>query len=243
MCTAKRKEVELHMSIAGINTVRTNENNSAASQGSILDKDDFLLLLVAQLKAQDPLKPMDSTEFTAQLAQFSSLEQLYNVNDNLEYLQLYQASINNSQAVSLIGKSIKASGNVIAAHDGKAGTLHFALASDAEGVFVSIYDSTGALVKSVEQGALGAGEQTIQWDGTNNAGEKVPDGIYTFEIMAIDDNEDIVNSATFTVADVTGITFKNGIVYLVAGDREIPIGDVVEVTESDSQRKDPMPGA
>jgi flagellar basal-body rod modification protein FlgD len=231
------------MSIAGIETVGTNENDSAVSQGSILDKDDFLLLLVAQLKAQDPLKPMDSTQFTAQLAQFSSLEQLYNVNDNLEYLQLYQASLNNSQAVSLIGKSIRAAGNAIAARDGIADPMHFALASDADGVFVSIYDSTGALVRSIEHGGLDAGEQTIQWDGMNNDGTKVPDGIYTFEIMAIDENENVVDTTTFTIANVTGITFKNGIVYLVAGTREIPIGDVVEVTESDSQLKDPMPGA
>ena len=77
------------MSIAGVEAISTNENDSRLSQGSILDKDDFLLLLVAQLKAQDPLKPMDSTQFTAQLAQFSSLEQLYNVNDNLEYLHYY----------------------------------------------------------------------------------------------------------------------------------------------------------
>lgn len=231
------------MSIAGIDAVKTNESGPLAGPGDILDKDDFLLLLVAQLKAQDPLKPMDSTEFTAQLAQFSSLEQLYNVNDNLEYLQLYQASMNNSQAVSLIGKSIKASGNAIAAHGGNADPIHFALASDADGVFVSIYDATGALVKTIESGGFGAGEQTIQWDGTNNEGQKVADGAYAFEIIAIDENENVVDTATFTVAKVTGITFKNGIVYLVAGNKEIPIGDVVEVTETEGQFNDPMPGA
>lgn len=231
------------MSIAGIDAVKTSESAPAAAPGDILDKDDFLLLLVAQLKAQDPLEPMDSTEFTAQLAQFSSLEQLYNVNDNLEYLQLYQASMNNSQAVSLIGKSIKAAGNSIAAHGGNADDIHFALASEADGVFVSIYDATGALVRTIESGGFSAGEQTIQWDGTNNEGHKVPNGVYAFEIMAVDENENVVDTVTFTIAEVTGITFKNGIVYLVAGSKEIPIGDVVEVTETESQRKDPMPGA
>jgi len=229
------------MSIAGIEAVKTNESDVVAPQGSILDKDDFLLLLVAQLKAQDPLKPMDSTEFTAQLAQFSSLEQLYNVNDNLKYLQLYQASINNSQAVSLIGKSIKASGNAIAVIDGNADPIIFDLTSDAAGVFVSIYDAAGALVKTIERSGLSAGEQSIEWDGTNNEGDQVPPGQYVFEIMAVDDDENVVDATSFTIAKVTGITFKNGIVYLVAGSQEIPIGDVVEVTETESQPKDPFP--
>src|SRR5210317_754089 len=97
----------------------TNEINTSASGGTLLaggksnvmGKDDFLNLLITQLQNQDPLKPTDSTEFTAQLAQFSSLEQLGNVNENLKQLQDFQASINNSQAVSLIGKEITATGN------------------------------------------------------------------------------------------------------------------------------------
>ena len=94
----------------------TNEINSSASSGALLSttqsnvmgKDDFLNLLITQLQNQDPLNPTDSTEFTAQLAQFSSLEQLGNVNENLTELKHFQASINNSQAVALIGKAITA---------------------------------------------------------------------------------------------------------------------------------------
>ena len=78
-----------------------------------LGKDDFLKLFVAQLENQDPLSPMESTEFTAQLAQFSSLEQLTNANQNLEYLLMYQSSMNNAEAVNFIGNTVKASGNSI----------------------------------------------------------------------------------------------------------------------------------
>ena len=81
--------------------------NASTAQSSaavkILGKDDFLNMLIAQLQHQDPLNPADSTEFTAQLAQFSSLEQLSNIHDSLENMEQFQASLTHSQAVSYIG--------------------------------------------------------------------------------------------------------------------------------------------
>ncbi|MBU8911758.1 MAG: flagellar hook assembly protein FlgD, partial [Desulfobacterales bacterium] len=73
---------------------------------STMGKDDFLKMMIAQLQHQDPLNPLDGTDFTAQLAQFSSLEQLSNMNTQLETLGLYQSSLNNAQSISLIGKEI-----------------------------------------------------------------------------------------------------------------------------------------
>ena len=84
-----------------------------------LGKDDFLKLFVAQLQNQDPLSPMESTEFTSQLAQFSSLEQLTNVNQNLDYLLMYQSSMNNAEAINFIGSTVKASGSSIGVKDGE----------------------------------------------------------------------------------------------------------------------------
>jgi len=72
-----------------------------------LGKDDFLILLTHQLKNQDPLNPMDGAEFTAELARFSSLEQLYNMNDNLKGLLDYQSSLNNGISAGIIGKNIR----------------------------------------------------------------------------------------------------------------------------------------
>ena len=116
-----------------------------------MDKDAFLNLLVTQLQNQDPLNPTDSVEFTAQLAQFSSLEQLSNVNDNLEQLQNYQASINNSQAVSLIGKDITAKGNALQLKDGGPAGCNFSLDGSAAIVTISLYDSTGEFVMILER--------------------------------------------------------------------------------------------
>ena len=84
-----------------------------ASGGSALGKDDFLKILVAQLQAQDPLAPMEGQEFASQLAQFSSLEQLTNVNDNLETSQAFDIAMSNSSAIALIGKNVDAPGNTV----------------------------------------------------------------------------------------------------------------------------------
>jgi len=222
------------MSIGGLDSVKMGGGDLTVSKTNILDKDDFLYLLVTQLKSQNPLEPMENTEFTAQLSQFSSLEQLRNINENIEYLQLYQASINNSQAVSFIGKNVKAAGNSIQLNNGVSDDIHFELAEDANAVFLNIYDSAGNLVKAVESGALSAGEQTLTWDSTNDEGHKVPDGIYTFEVLAADANDEMVGAKTFTTGKVTGVTFKNGATYLVAGNQEIPIGDVIQITETEN---------
>ena len=199
---------------------------------AVMGKDDFLHLLVTQLQHQDPLNPMDSTEFTAQLAQFTSLEQLNNMNENLSYLLLYQASINNSQAVGFIGKTLTALGDSINLADGIPDEIHFELAEDASDTSLNIYDSEGDLVRVLEGGGLDAGKQTMEWDGMNSQGETMPDGLYRFEVVASDSNGDTVKCTTLVNGRVSGVTFKDNVTYLLLGDREIPMGSVIEVTEN-----------
>ncbi|MBW2100590.1 MAG: hypothetical protein JRG68_07535 [Deltaproteobacteria bacterium] len=220
------------MTISGVDAVTMSGGQLDNTQKSdILGKDDFLQLLVAQLKAQDPLNPMDNTEFTAQLAQFSSLEQLTNVNETLESLRISQTSLNNFQAVDYIGKSVQASGNAVYLTNGVSDDIHFELGADADAVFINMYDSTGGFVKTVESGALDAGQQTLNWDGTDSEGNQVPDGAYTFEVLAAGANDERVNTTTFTTGKVTGVTFKDGNACLLVGNLEIPAETVIQVTE------------
>lgn len=90
-----------------------NINRQANPIRKELGKEDFLLLFTSQLKYQDPLRPLESTEFTAQMAQFSSLEQLFNLNNNVEKLILYQQSLNNGIATGLLGKTVKTVDDVV----------------------------------------------------------------------------------------------------------------------------------
>ncbi len=213
-------------------------DNLYAADKTTMGKDDFLKLFVAQLENQDPLSPMESTDFTAQLAQFSSLEQATNTNQKLDYLLLYQSSMNNAQAVNFIGSMVKASGNALSVTEGEASRIQFDLATNAEDVNVYIYDSSNTLVKVIPAGALDKGEQTIEWDGTDENGQTVSDGTYTFEVSARDISGNTVAASTFMTLKVTGATFKDGNAFLLAGDIEISMSDVLEVLKSGDSKTD-----
>ncbi len=205
---------------------------SSAPEGSnAMGKDSFLTLLVTQLQNQDPLSPMEGSEFTAQLAQFSSLEQLQNVNDNLAYLQMFQASINSSQAVSLIGKEIEAAGNSIQLTEGNSSVLSYKLGENANTVTIKIYDSNNSLVKTIDIGSQDEGSQNITWDGTDRQGNKLSSGEYTFTVSASDVNGNSVEAATRVTGKVTGVTFQEGVTYVQIGDSKIPIGRIIKITE------------
>jgi flagellar basal-body rod modification protein FlgD len=199
------------------------------AQSNVMGKDDFLNLLITQLQNQDPLNPTDSTEFTAQLAQFSSLEQLGNVNENLTELKHVQASINNSQAVALIGKAITAVGNSIQLTDAGAVQCDFSLNDDAAVVVASIYDSTGEFVADFESRSLSDGQHALYWDGTDNQGNRMANGTYTFEILAADAKGREIGSTTFFSGTVERVTFENDTSYLISGNQKIALEDVVEV--------------
>jgi flagellar basal-body rod modification protein FlgD len=216
--------------LSGSGTTSTSSSSSADS--TTLGKDAFLKLLITQLQHQDPLNPADSTEFTAQLAQFSSLEQLSNVNENLASLKQYEASINNAQAVSFIGKDIVSKGNTIQMTSGQPVACEFELDNAAKRVVVSIYDSTGGFVKDVVATGLNAGRQTVTWDGKDRNGNTAADGAFTFEVQAEGSGKEAVGATTYSRGTVSGVTFQDGITYLTLGNGKVAIGDVVQITQA-----------
>ena len=199
-------------------TTTSTTSTTSTSSNDELGKDAFLNLLVTQLKYQDPLNPMDSADFTAQLAQFSSLEQLENANTNLESLISAQSEITNSQAISYIGKTVLAYGNIVNKTDGAAEDIQFELGENAESVYIQIYNSSGSLVRNIEAGAMDIGTNSYSWDGLDSDGNEVEDGAYTFEAYAYDASEEKVDTVWFIEAPITGITYNSGEVYLNSGD-------------------------
>ena len=212
------------MPITGVTGIRTDDSSSSVKAGGELGKNEFMQLLVAQLQAQDPLNPMDSSEFISQLAQFSSLEQLQGINDKLDDL-----TPNISGAANIIGREIEALGNQVMVGDGVAGDIYFELADEATEVYVTISDSNGAYIRSITTGSLGAGNQMVAWDGTDDNGNTVPDGTYTVEIQAVGTNGNAVEATPLIKGTVTGATFENGLTYLLIGDNAIPLSNVTKI--------------
>lgn len=221
--------------ISAIDSTTTRSDNQPSAPDNILGKDDFLHLLVTQLQHQDPLNPADSTEFTAQLAQFSSLEQLNNINDNLKNMELFQASMTNSQAVSYIGTEITARGNTVPLKEGQAAECHFELAANANLAVISIYDASGGFVNSFETGLLSAGRQSAVWDGTDTNGNHVLPGRYSFEVQAVGADNQAVDVTALIRSLVTGVSFKDQTTYLITELQTIAIGDVIDVSAADPQ--------
>lgn len=218
------------MAIDAITQAAASGISGAAGVSQSMGKDAFLKLLVTQLQNQDPLSPADSTEFTAQLAQFSSLEQLNNINQNLETLNLFQSSINNAQAVSLIGKEVLARGNALEKRDNLPLDCEFDLESNASRVVVSIYDATGGFVTDLVGATLPAGRHSLVWDGRDRNGSPAADGIYSFEIQAEGVDGTKVAASSLIRGQVKGVSLDGSTPLLMIGERRVAFGSVLQVS-------------
>ncbi len=220
------------MTVMSVSDVYSQANTPKTPDNSVLGKDDFLSLLVAQLQHQDPLNPAESTEFTAQLAQFSSLEQLQNIDTTLNGFEVYQSTLNNIQSTGFIGKTVTATGSMVAVKGGTLDPIRFDLSNDADSVYIQIYDSVGGFVADIDAGARHAGEQQADWNGEDSTGRPVEDGTYSFTVMAMKADGSIVSSSSYTTGVVTGIDYKTGATNLLINDQEVPISSVIRIEET-----------
>jgi flagellar basal-body rod modification protein FlgD len=223
------------MTVSAIGAATSSTSGLYSSGSKTLGKDDFLKLLVTQLQNQDPMNPTDSTEFVAQLAQFSSLEQLSNVNENLKVVQLFEQSINNAQAVNFVGKTVKASGSMFELGTGETHEIQYQLGEDADTVYVSIYNSSGEIVKKIEMDKMTAGKQSVVWDGKDENGNAAPAGTYSFSLQAKNKDGEIMESAAFIEEIITGVSYHSGNTYLLAKGIEIPYAAIIEVSEPEKK--------
>ena len=208
---------------------------NTASQGSSttaikgLGQDDFLKLLLAQLQAQDPLKPLDNQEFAAQLATFNSLDQLIGINKKLEAVQGQQQELSQLQATALIGKEVRALGDSVSLSEGKGATLHYAINANAGRAVVNIKDKAGNLVRAIEVGSQKVGDQSVTWDGKDTAGRPLEAGTYTFEVKAFDQSGNKVGTNTFIQGLVTGVDLVGNEPLLEIGGVKVPVSAVISV--------------
>jgi len=196
-------------------------------------KDDFLKLLITQLSHQDPMAPMESQDFAAQLAQFSSLEQLQSIGSNIEQgietdLILAQ-TINNTMAASLIGKQAKAVGDEVTIEADGTADLTFRLNGFAQNVKITITDTNGDTIRVLDANNLSTGEHNLSWDGKNSEGQTVSEGTYHFKVEATDADGNTISATPLIVGNATGIRYENGRAFLLMNGQEVPFSSVVEI--------------
>ncbi|HBU48147.1 MAG TPA: hypothetical protein DEB46_07520 [Myxococcales bacterium] len=193
-----------------------------------LDKDSFLKLLVTQLQNQNPLEPMENTEFIGQMAQFSSLEQQVQTNSNLSELALATSAQISSQAVNLVGKQVMVPGDHVELVDAEA-DIHLSLPASIATGQVEVVDENGDVVRRIRLGAQSEGPLTVTWDGRDDEGRVVEQGSYRIRAEGLDAQGRTVDIATHLLARVDAVVFEAGIPRLRAGGRMVNLGDVREV--------------
>ena len=221
--------------VAGTSTVGLTDNTglaSAAAKSSAEEqKGQFLTLLVTQLRYQDPMNPMQGTEFTQQLAMFSSLEQLININKSLENLGSLQSSFAQSQAVGMLGKQILAEGNTVTVANGTASNLAFSLDQASTDTMVNVFGQDGSLVGVFDAGERGAGLHTMAFPAVDQQGNPMADGTYTFSVLAFNAEGSAIQAKTFSSGIVQSVKFAQDGTLLTVGANDIPLSSVIQITE------------
>ena len=163
-----------------------------------LGRDVFLRLLVSQLESQDPTNPVENEDFVAQLAQFTSLEQTTNINENLESLIGQSDQQSKLDLVNLIGREISAQGNVIPLKSTGDETLSYVLDEAVRTLDIGVFNENGTLIRKFNNlGPQTAGAHQISWNGEDQGGDRVEPGVYSFVPKAFDTNGKEVLATTF----------------------------------------------
>ena len=209
--------------------VSPSATTSSAVSPQTLGKDDFLRLMVAQLQNQDPLNPLNNTEFVAQTAQFTSLEQLQNINATLANLASQSNNGGVASASALLGKTVTVNGSSLALDGTRPATLAYALPSAAAAVAVRVFDRSGNAVRTMVVGQQGAGTHQIVFDGLDDSGRRLNAGSYTYQIAAADAAGQSVPGVSTGAGQVTGINVEGNTLMLLVGAQRVPLTAVVGV--------------
>jgi flagellar basal-body rod modification protein FlgD len=206
-------------------------NSATTSQlgGQTLGKQDFLRLLITQLQHQDPLNPMDQNQFLSQTAQFSSLEQLQNINQALSDLAVATSSTGVAQAATLLGKTAKVAGRDFSLGTTGAAALPFKIEGSPAPVRVSIYDTQGNLVRTVNANPGAAGSFTAAWDGLDGDGHRMAAGQYYYRVAPVGGDASTVVSAAQGV--LSGFQITGGSLRYRLGTALIRSEDVIDVQQ------------
>lgn len=222
-------------SVSSSSSSSSTSSTSSSSSSLSASYDMFLQLLITELQTQNPLDPVDSTQFTQQLATYASLEQQISTNDKLDSVLSNFDSLSMSTGVGYIGKSVEADSDTLGVgSDGAVdGSWNYSLDADAASVTLTVVDSDGNTVWT-GSGETSSGDHSFTWDGTNSSGETVSAGNYTLEVTAKDTSGDTVTSSISIVGTVTAVDSSDGTTVLELGSTQVDLSDVTRIATATS---------
>ncbi len=193
-----------------------------------MGKETFLKLLVTQLEHQDPLSPMDNTQFLSQLAQFSTLEGINNLGAEFRAVSSGISSLKNYTASSLVGRLVKVEGGGFE-FAGSPVRLAYSLDDDAATVRVTIRDSLGRAVRTMNPQSTGRGEYEVLWDGKDQFGKTVAPGFYQIDVTATDKTGNTIQATTYMMEQIRGVKLDGDKVSVSVGGMTLPLNDIKEI--------------
>lgn len=217
--------------VNGVNTAYSAANSDSTKLSG--DFDQFLRLLTTQLKNQDPLSPMDSTEFTNQLVSFSGVEQQIKMNKNLENLIAYSANSQTTLGLSYIGLQVEREGSKFNLYPDTSVSMTYELETDASQLKISVLDANGDVVYSRDgvEGEFNKGKHGFIWDGKDNNGDPATPGLYQIRVGAADQAGKTIKTTTVVPGVVMGMqTEDDGSVSLILNGEAVPMTDIRRAT-------------
>lgn len=204
--------------------------------GDKLDKDAFMKLMLTQMQHQDPSNPLKSHEMAAQMAQFTSLEQLSNINTTLEKMSLSQNAGSPMETLGLIGKIVQGDSSRFTRVAGeKTHELSFKLPEASTETKIDVKNPEGKVVKTFTLHNLKSGENKISWNGISEDGLETRPGDYTFDINAQKSNGKKMVVDTAFEGQISGVKFVSGQPILMIGDKTIKLNEVQEIKMMDQK--------
>jgi flagellar basal-body rod modification protein FlgD len=190
--------------LLGLTSYEAMQQTPQARGGEAMGKTEFLTLFTAQLKNQNPLDPVKNEAFVAQLAQFSQLEALTNMQNSLERFVSVMGNERLLSSSALIGRSVAVENSWLEVEQGQGAEARINLPNGASGVQVTITDRMGQTVQQLVAGAQMPGEWPIRWDGTDALGNPVPTGLYRITAQAVVNGQNTATPVT-TLATVESL--------------------------------------
>lgn len=204
-----------------------------------IDQRQFLLLFIEQLKHQDPLSPLEPDQLTAQLAQFSSLEQLTGINTRLDALTGTTEQQVGTTLLGLLGREVVYRGDRFAIEGGQAPEVAYTLSESVTALTATVTDADGRVVRTVDLGRQDAGAHTFAFDGKASSGAALPDGEYRVALSAtVDGGEQALDVPVDMRAVVDGVDFTQDPPVLTAGGRSIPLDQILRVQPAGDDDQD-----